>query len=207
MLFWATLFIFCNKIILLCILCNRRIKTGSNFALLRIGVIRMPCNCSNNNWNIRNRRVLVVNGPTGATGPAGSNVISVNNAYLSTYGPVSVATFGDIPLTNNNVLNGTSITHNTGDAIVNLDIGTYIVNFCACCTLPIGQTVGSMALYLNGIMLPETAVLESGNAGDTVCFGGNAILQLDASGNIKLVNLTSGDTDFRRVMLTIVRLR
>jgi len=168
------------------------------------------CNCGcgvNQNYVNRRRNILIVNGPPGPPGPPGVNTSSINNAYFSTYGPVTVSTLGDIPLTSNNVLNGNAITHTTGSAIVNLLSGTYSINFSACPTVPAGQTLVSYALYVNGIILPETSVLSNSVAGDIECMAGSSIITLNGSGNIKLVNLTNADTDFRRVMLVILKIR
>lgn len=123
-------------------------------------------------------------GPTGATGATGSSSISAFGYVYNLSDTIEEATIaaGDaVPFTNNGpLLDITHVIDSTDVTVVNA--GTYQIDYLVNLT---GGGGDSIALAINGVVDPSTAVGGSGNAGN---ISGTVILTLAAGDVITLVN-------------------
>ncbi|MGE1043943.1 collagen-like repeat preface domain-containing protein [Bacillus wiedmannii] len=96
-------------------------------------------------------------GPTGVTGPTGP-LVTANNARITNPAIVQVAAGGAVPLSTNNLINGTAITHVPGSPFIILDPNqTYFVTYEASTNLGFAnQGTSILQFELDGALVGGT---------------------------------------------------
>ncbi|PFZ91316.1 hypothetical protein COL83_17870 [Bacillus wiedmannii] len=96
-------------------------------------------------------------GPTGVTGPTGP-LVTANNARITNPAIVQVAAGGTVPLSTNNLINGTAITHVPGSPFIILDPNqTYFVTYEASTNLGFAdQGTSILQFELDGSLVGGT---------------------------------------------------
>ncbi|HDR6271878.1 TPA: collagen-like repeat preface domain-containing protein [Bacillus cereus] len=99
-------------------------------------------------------------GPTGATGPSGPTgpLVTANNARITNPAIVQVAAGGTVPLSTNNLINGTAITHVPGSPFITLDPNqTYFISYEASTNLGFAdQGTSILQFELDGSLVGGT---------------------------------------------------
>lgn len=135
-------------------------------------------------------------GATGATGPAGASLLS---AFENT--GITVASGGDIALTDVANFNTESVTHTAGSPTVVLAAGTYLVTYGA---NALSNTAGDLELSIetNGtaVDLAETTIT---TAGDVTNLKGQTVITVAEGTELELVNTGVNTTTYTNLNLIV----
>ncbi|WP_165365635.1 collagen-like repeat preface domain-containing protein [Bacillus albus] len=154
-------------------------------------------------------------GATGATGPTGP-LVTANNARITNPATVQVADGAPVPLSTNNLINGTAITHVPGSPFIILDPNqTYFVSYEASTNLGFAnQGTSILELDLDGTLVGGTQS-EFNLAGLSPTFpvatrvsqSSDAVITTGAApGVLTLVNVSGHALDVEGTNINIVKI-
>ncbi len=145
-------------------------------------------------------------GPVGPAGPQGEPGVTATNAFLSVAnGACQTVTAGETADLGTVVAQGGGITYTATDFTVNLpEAGTYLITLSGnTCGTNAGEV--TVALALNGVVLPSGTVTVDAAAGDSG-FSATTVVTVTAPATVTVVNPTATDESIANVSVNAVRL-
>ncbi len=144
-------------------------------------------------------------GNTGRRGTKGDTATN-DNAYIYNTGNENVNAGSNIPL-NINKIEGSAITHTSGNSQIELTEGTYLVNYTTNLKSNTKTDSVSTAVVLDGSVLTETRRQIVGDVSEFKLMSDSVIVNAKSGGSVlQIRNSGEGSQRYRKLAVTVVKL-